>query len=302
MHPVSTTLPLSAALLAACCLTGCGSDDDDDDMMQPEMTTLAMQYTGLTDLGDDYVYEGWLIVDGAPVTSGRFSVDDAGMAMPASFDIPADTAAAATTFVLTIEPAVGDDPAPAATHLLAGDFVDGEAMLDVGHAAALADDFMTSDGTFFLATPSTSGDATDENMGIWFLSGGAASLQLPTLPAGWVYEGWAVAGGTPYSTGTFTDPAMADSDGGGSSAGPDGTPPFPGQDFISMPALDLVGGTAVISIEPSPDNDPAPFLLKPLVGAISDAGAMVDQDLDQNLGSLPTGMVSLSGLPMAADG
>ena len=33
----------------------------------------------------------------------------------------------------------------------------------------------------------------------------------------------------------------------------------------------LSGGTAVITIEPQPDNSPAPFTLKPLVGSIGSA-------------------------------
>ena len=55
---------------------------------------------------------------------------------------------------------------------------------------------------------------------------------------------------------------------------------------------DLTGGTAVISIEPVPDNSPAPFVLKPLVGMIP-SGANVHSVLDmgQNL-SFPTGSVT----------
>ena len=52
----------------------------------------------------------------------------------------------------------------------------------------------------------------------------------------------------------------------------------------------LAGGTAVISIEPEPDDSSGPFTLKPLVGAIP--GAAVDHvlyDLGLNLASFPTG-------------
>ena len=58
-----------------------------------------------------------------------------------------------------------------------------------------------------------------------------------------------------------------DGDGAGSTKGPVGDgPPFPGQDFIT-PATVLNNGAtvAVISVEPEPDNAPAPFLIKPLV-------------------------------------
>ena len=119
-------------------------------------------------------------------------------------------------------------------------------------------------------------DGADYFNGIWFLDpagGPGASLTLPILPAGWAYEGWVVVGGAPVSTGTFTSVTGADSDMGGPAAGANPAPPFPGQDFVS-PATDLRGGVAVISVEPVPDNSPAPFTLKPLVDMnIADTGA-----------------------------
>ncbi len=52
----------------------------------------------------------------------------------------------------------------------------------------------------------------------------------------------------------------------------------------------LAGGTAVISIEPFPDNSPNPFTLKPLVKMIpNDAADHVTYTMDKNLGSFPTG-------------
>ena len=156
--------------------------------------------------------------------------------------------------MLTIEPAVGDDPAPADTHILAGDFdKDLMTVATVGHPAALGTDFSDVSGSYILAAPS----GGEYYNGIWFLDPAGTvmlpSLNLPELPAGWVYEGWAVVDGTPYSTGTFTELSGEDSDGKGATAGPGDTPPFPGQDFVN-PALDLRGGLAVISVEPDPDN------------------------------------------------
>jgi hypothetical protein len=73
-------------------------------------------------------------------------------------------------------------------------------------------------------------------------------------------------------------------------------PPFPGEDFlVNAPAgltfpTDISGGTAVISIEPDPDNSADPFLLKPLVGAIPNPAAdHVTYMMNVNLGSFPTG-------------
>ena len=144
-------------------------------------------------------------------------------------------------------------------------------------------DFTAATGSYILAAP-TGADGTPYNYGIWFLdpSGPSASLDLPVLPEGWAYEGWVVGEDGPVSTGIFTNTAAADSDAGGPAAGPNPAPPFPGQDFITPPA-NLVGQTTVISVEPSPDNSPAPFTLKPLVDEINDTGeGGILQDLTNN--------------------
>jgi hypothetical protein len=142
---------------------------------------------------------------------------------------------------------------------------------------------------------------TDETSGVWFLDPAGSpdpSLTLPTLPAGWEYEGWAVIDGVPVTTGKFTDVSMADAS--APYSGVDPVPPFPGEDFLmNAPAgvmfpTDLSERPIVISIEPVPDNSPAPFLLKPLVG-MSPAGAASGTSymLGQNLSSLPTGSASI---------
>ncbi|MFK7800182.1 MAG: hypothetical protein AB8G95_00990, partial [Anaerolineae bacterium] len=133
--------------------------------------------------------------------------------------------------------------------------------------------------------------------GIWYLTPGepaTAGLNLPDAPKGWIYEGWIVSGTTPISTGTFTSTVGADSDAGGPDAGPGGTPGYPGQDFVD-PALDLRGKTAVISLEPYPDNSPAPFTFKPLVDTIDDVGAPpATQELTNNIAnSNITGRVNI---------
>ena len=117
----------------------------------------------------------------------------------------------------------------------------------------------------------------------------SASLMLPALPAGWMYEGWVVGPDGPVTTGRFIQATGADSDRGGPGAGPDATPAFPGQEFITPP-VSLIGATAVISIEPEPDDSPGPFTLKPLVDMdIADVGALVLQDMANNAASFPTG-------------
>ncbi len=237
---------------------------------------LNLDISGLENLGDDYMYEGWVIVDGSPVTTGVFSVDDSGALSATTFSVVTTDLAAATSFVLSIEPTVDPDPAPAETKLLIGDFTGNAAMVSSNGIVA---DLTTSAGSYILATP-TDLDETNEYSGVWFLDNSTgtavAGLDLPELSAGWVYEGWVVIGGVPVSTGTFTDPAMADDNAATSpykGADNDG-PGYPGEDYVMGSAagvdfpIDLRGSTVVVSVEPYPDNSDAPFTLKPLAGMI----------------------------------
>lgn len=270
------------------------SDDD-----EPTTKNLVLNISGLENLGSDYVYEGWIMVSGSPVTTGRFTVNDNGILSQTSFNLDLDDLDAATAFILTIEKAVGDVPEPSDVHILAGDFSGNSGTLSIDHGAALGNNFSTASGKYILATP-TNGANNDENSGVWFLdlsSGSpAVGLSLPTLPAGWKYEGWVVTNGQPVTSGKFTSVTGADEFDGFSDnmAGP----PFPGEDYLlNAPSgltfpVDLSGGKAVISIEPDPDNSPNPFLLKPLVGDIpANAIDHTTYNLGQNL-NFPTGSFS----------
>ena len=274
----------------AATLAACGGSDG---------PSLDVQVTGLENLGASSVYEGWLIVNGAPKSAGRFTVNDKGIMSQNSFSATNADLAAATAYVLTIEPANDNDLGPTKTHLLAGDFdsARSQATLRVAHSAALGNDFTAATGKFFLATPTNPG--TDDQ-GIWWVDASSGTMQagltLPTLPDGWVYEGWVVVDGKPTSTGRFAKASGADSDGAGVAAGTAGSAPsFPGQDFIN-PAKKLPGGMAVISIEPEPDNSAAPFLLKPLLtNPIANATGAANSQTMLNQASKvnPTGTVTI---------
>ncbi len=268
-----------------------------------EITTksLNLNITGLEDLGANFKYEGWLLVNGNPVTTGTFTVNAAGILSQTAFDIDKVQLAAATDFILTIEPFPDANPAPTDTHILSGAFSAGTANIAINDAKALGTNFSTAVGKYILATP-TNGNANNEKSGIWFLDLGTGTpmkgLTLPTLPAGWAYEGWTVIGGKPVTTGQFLNPALPDLSApySGTTAG---APPFPGEDFImNAPAgltfpTDLSGGIAVISVEPVPDNSPAPFLLKPLVANIPAAALdHVTYSMALNTASLPTGVIT----------
>ena len=294
MKKLQTNKWIMAAAMVGVILASCNKDDETPPT-EPTTKEITVNLTGLEDLGSDFVYEGWLIVDGSPVSTGTFTVGADGVQSKTKFSVKISDANDATTFVLSIEPENDSDPAPAATKILAGDFSGSSAELSIANIG----DFSNAEGKYILATP-TNGMPTNENSGIWFLNLSTGSpevgLTLPTLPDGWKYEGWTVINGTPVTTGKFTDVATTDEAAPYSDSLPG--PPFPGEDFLKNAPdgltfpTDIAGGTAVISIEPEPDNAPGPFTLKPLVGTIDQmATDHVTYQMGQNL-NFPTGTVA----------
>ena len=127
-------------------MASCGDDDDDDD---PASGSVSLNINGLEDLGSNFAYEGWIIVDASPVSTGVFSVSSTGALSQTSFDLDADQLAAATAFVLSIEPVPDSDPSPAATKLLRGEFSGNTANV----TTEIVGDFSDASGVFFLRTP-----------------------------------------------------------------------------------------------------------------------------------------------------
>ena len=292
------TLFALATILSLGVLAACGPmDEEQTDGDKTSKSTLTLSGSSLPSLGGDYVWEGWLVVDGSPKSTGRFSVEDGKSEY--NFEVDGDLAKKARKggkFVLTIEPKQESDDGPSKTKYLAGTLDGGSTTATIAGGPALGTDFSSASGTFILAAPS-SDSATYKN-GIWFIKpmngNKTPGLNLPTLPDGWQYEGWVANSDGPTTTGTFTGVDGADSDMGGPSAGSKGTPPFPGQDFVDGNKLDLTGGyKAVVSVEPKPDNSPKPFALKPLVGEISDAGAKMPQQMQNKSSNNPTLSVTL---------
>ncbi|MDG1731280.1 MAG: anti-sigma factor [Algibacter sp.] len=270
--------------------TSCSNDDDN----APANANLTIDLNGLEALGSDYVYEGWIIVNGVPVSTGTFS----SVAFPQVFSVEADQLSSATRFVLSIEPSNDPNPAPADTKLLVGDFVGNSASVNTD----IVGDFSSAAGAFFLRTPTDetgTNNGNDEN-GVWFGTPGmppTPNFVLPTLPAGWAYEGWVVGDNGPITTGTFNAFNTADVFDDFSETSQAG-PPVPGEDFfLNAPAgetfpLDVRGRTVVISVEPIPDDSPAPFAIKPLVGTAGQDTAPATYNFGQNLTSLPWGEVN----------
>ncbi len=241
-------------------------------------------------------YEGWAIFGDEKVSTGKFSADE-----DMTFEVDRDLTEA-DKIAVTIEPEGDTDDTPSGIVYAVGELG--------GRTARLR--FPTSfpadlSGTYILATP-TNGADSDETAGVWFIDpegGPSAGLaDLPALPPGWTYEGWAVSAGRPITTGRFDDPASAD-DFDGHSGDQDG-PPFPGEDLLrnapgdlEFPA-DLADGMSkvVVSVEPDVDGtDPtgdAPFSIKPLVADVPDGlDDHTPAEMDANLGTVPDGIATV---------
>lgn len=277
----------------------------------PNNLTLSFENLATLDEGVDGHYEGWAIVDGSPVSTGKFNVNAGGLPVELGGGAVIDEFDAgqnimyATDIKISIEP-VGDvDALPSGLIIVEAAVLSSMAELKTAVPGLDMLETMTS-GDYILATPSDNDtDAGNDDQGIWWLTmpGPEAGLMyLPDLGANWVYEGWVVdvSGGSPvpYSTGTFATASGFDSDAAGCMGG---GPPFPGQDFVAYQCdgvLDLDSGdfAAVISIEPVPDNGAGPFLLKPLAGGIpTDALGQNNSMGNQVLATFPTGMGAVFG-------
>lgn len=298
-------------LLSVCALSAllmsCGDDDSTPTILTSDLT---LNLSGLEDLGDDYVYEGWVIVEGAPVSTGTFTVNESGALSSTSFSVTTSVLDLATKFVLSIEPAGETGAAalePSQQKLVAGDFSGNTATVSTSVAPAVGD-FSNAAGGMFLRTPTDEVAGTENNgndfNGVWFGNPGTpptAGLTLPTLPTGWAYEGWVVTSSGPISTGTFTSFDAVDSGNPFSGAENNAGPPVPGEDFFLNPPagqnfpLDVRGKTIVISVEPVPDNLASPFLLKPLateLAADAPTAPIVHLFLQNLESSFPTGTVT----------
>jgi len=268
--------------------------------------TITQSFQNLPDLGANYVYEGWLIVGTEKISTGRFSHTKGASFTSDIIDIAKVNSA--TTYVLTIEPKIetGTDlTSPSGWIFSKGNFTNNIATPSTNNALfSGSTNLETATGNFFLKAPSVGTTGTDVN-GIWFIDalpptkGGFTNL--PALATGWIYEGWVVVPNssgsmTPVSTGRFSNPNMADESFFGAAnnnefKGPNGVPPFPGEDFISDPnsryagvtfPIDLSNATIVISIEPTTNDVATPFGLKPFVVKLNNQAAATAVSITNN--------------------
>ncbi|MCA9319141.1 MAG: hypothetical protein KDB53_00330 [Planctomycetes bacterium] len=202
-----------------------------------------------------------------------------------------------THIFITLEPEGDHDRVPSCQVILAGTLMNDSAILvpfgtpiDPTFDCALSDgqggatlglpNLAAASGSVELRTPTDdqSNPVPNDHAGLWFTNGGVPSLALPTLPGTLTYEAHVVIDGETRSLGRFKNGARRDDDfATAEQRGPDG-PGFeaPGGDFVTPtnppfafdpPRTDLTSAQnfssgdfrVLVSVEPQPDNDVAPF-------------------------------------------
>jgi hypothetical protein len=283
--------------------------DQTNEVVAPQQPRVSMSFSNLPHLenGEGH-YQLWATFlvhgnaarndspehDSTSVSLGEFNVSEDGQhivglhGLPIRLTIPADqNPQLIDDIILTIqEDEHGlakihhDAPGPAILGgKVHGDASTGIADLDVSYSHALGSTFSSVIGKYTIIAPTS---PVDSNSGVWFTEQQGTTLSaglqnLPTLPAGWTYEGWIVipiievhgdkpAGFQYFSTGKFLRADSADFDGAGPGRGPGVGYNFPGQDFINPPASlvkpDLRFSVCMITAEPEPDNATSPFFLQ----------------------------------------
>jgi len=263
---------IASMLIGIIAFSSCSSDDDTPAV---PTSTLTVNLNGIEPLASGFVYEGWIVVNNTPISTGRFNTGSINSTQ--GFTLATADLDAATEFILSIEPASGDDPAPSNTKILRGSFVANAATLSINNVVGnFANTATPFSGSFVTDTPTDNVGGVDNgnnDRGVWFIQNMTTPglINLPQLSTGWKYEGWAVFnnGSAPTTTGQFTSATGADSS--SPYSGNEPAPLFPGEDFLfNLPTgIDgiVTGLLVVISIEPDLAGDPnAPFFLKPITG------------------------------------
>ncbi|HNW99799.1 MAG TPA: hypothetical protein PKK33_00385 [Candidatus Cloacimonadota bacterium] len=243
--------------------------------------------SGLKNLRPSAIYEAWLIVDGNPVSVGKFSVTDSDEPFIITIQADKSIIEQATGCYITIEPIPDPSSSPSGLVILAGDFVTeadsthiNNATLTISHPSALNNNFVVATGKYVLSTP-TDTNTLDETSGVWFedISSGyyQVGLHIPSLPAHWKYEAWAVLDDTHIlSMGKFS--VSNQSDDSSLYCGTDYPQPYcPGEDFLNETLIENLGITwpvllngknIFITVQPDVNYITTPFFLTILKSAI----------------------------------
>ncbi len=301
-----------------------------DAEIPPGTSRVAFALSGFGPIGAGH-FEAWALRVGVGTRSiGKFRVDASGQTLDLSgnpidaFDVPGDLLLSTRIFV-TVEAAGDNDTIPSRSRMIDGALIDSTATLSADSILTNRNTFSNPAfrGVYFLNT-FTNPDSAGFARGVWFFRPSTAAddpdsngFVLPILHNGWSFEAWVhdASSGDDYSTGRFVSPGAADNDRAGATADTFGVdldrnghadgPRYPGQEFIlpspSAPApLDLDNGNFAVflTVEPNPDPDSAPFLVRVFEnGRIDSLGPRQVIALERNPEPVPSATVLISRGP-----
>lgn len=279
--PISTACAvLFFSLVAAGCDSG-GSGGTSD----PIFVQMKLDVNELPPLAGSNNYRAWAVLPTRFLGSDVFNFSETGQYISPTGQFVSNTftfgddISEATKVLVSIENKDGSDDVPSSTIVLAGDIVNFEADLTVSHPDALGAGLDGASGVFSLLTPSDADD-TNETAGIWFVESVSpgnwtTGLSLPTLPEGWLFEGWAEVGDTVLSTGRFDSAEGADMDSPYMTDLVSEFIDYPGEEFVMQPPAgvtfppDFTNARVFVTVEPDPDSEPRPFGIEILSGTVS---------------------------------
>jgi len=172
------------------------------------------------------------------------------------------------TLMITIEASGASPDQPSATVVAAAQIPPDFTQRTIGILEFPAETDSGTASFFQLGTP-TDADTSNERSGVWFalnLDAPRLALALQYAPEGWRYESWAFHDNTWLSMGKFNSAGQND-DFNGYSAGPGIG--FPGEDFIANAPAGVtfpwefeIGDSIMVTLEPEPENDDSPFVVR----------------------------------------
>lgn len=258
-----------------------------------------------------YNYEGWLMLKGTPVSTGKFNLDPENLNVYDTLNKPHGYIAnvlfvfkqdisTADEFFITMEPKGDMDLIPTGIKIVFGKIDSLKSKAEALNSDAIGLDFKLSTGSYIIGTRSTI-PVDKFPFGIWFakrvkgeediLTG----LNLPAITqnASWTYEAWLIYKTVPtdeyFKIGRFIKPDAPDSS-KLSPLAPNQVPiPVPGEDFIYDDTLKLNNGSykLLITLEPRIDNEKnSPFFIKLFENNIPSIDGMKFEDTTLTLKSL----------------
>ena len=168
------------------------------------------------------------MVNGSPVSTGTFTVNGSGNLSLSSFPVPSTQLAAATKFILTIEPSPDNNAMPAATKYLAGDFSEATRRFRGGRCDV--DERLQLRGRELhpgVAIGWPHGSLWARHL-VAHPADSSPTLMLPMLPDGWMYEGWVVVKRNAKNDGPIQSGDGRRLGRGGACGRPDGHTAIPG--------------------------------------------------------------------------